>query len=110
MKVHLIKEQTIWDYVKKHARSGNSFDYWLLLISRVDWFIPEDIKQSYTSADLIGNGSNRVVFNIGGNDYRMICKYFFGKSKVHLYICWMGTHAEYTKLCKNNEQYTIHKY
>jgi mRNA interferase HigB len=48
-----------------------------------------------------------VVFDIGGNNYRMICKYWFGASRVHLYVKWIGTHAEYDGLCKKNKQYTV---
>ncbi|WP_448698163.1 type II toxin-antitoxin system HigB family toxin [Mucilaginibacter sp. AW1-3] len=107
MKVHLIKRQTIEDYVKTHARSRSSFDIWLNVIDYADWDIPEDIQASFGSADLLGNGSNRVVFDIGGNNFRMICKYAFGKRQVHLFVCWIGTHAEYTKLCKLNKQYDI---
>ena len=65
---------------------------------------------TFGSADLLGNGSNRVVFDIGGNNYRMICKYQFLESEVRLYIKWIGTHAQYTKLCNNNNQYNINIY
>jgi mRNA interferase HigB len=40
----------------------------------------------------------------------MICKYRFGDRHVHLFICWIGTHAEYDQLCDNNEQFTIANY
>jgi mRNA interferase HigB len=40
----------------------------------------------------------------------MICKYNFGETKVHLFIKWIGTHADYTKLCKEGEQYFISFY
>jgi mRNA interferase HigB len=40
----------------------------------------------------------------------MICKFAFGNSQVHLFICWIGTHAEYTKLCNAQTQYTISNY
>ena len=60
--------------------------------------------------DILGSGSNRVVFNIGGNNYRMICRYQFGISKVHLFVKWIGTHAEYTKLCNDGKQYDINGY
>jgi len=69
-----------------------------------------DIKRTFPSADLLGNGSNRVVFNIAGNSYRMICAYVFGQAMVHCYIKWIGTHSEYTKLCEKNEQYTVSSY
>lgn len=71
---------------------------------------PEDIRASYGSADLLGNGSDRVVFNIGGNNYRMICKYFFGDKQIHMFVCWIGTHAQYTQLCNQQKQYSISIY
>jgi len=80
------------------------------LLKKSDWVLPNDIIDTFGSADLLGNGSNRVVFDIGGNNYRMICKYHFGASKVHLFINWIGTHAEYTQLCDRKEQYTINLY
>lgn len=66
--------------------------------------------KTFGAADLLGNGSDRVVFNIAGNNYRMICKYHFGVSKVHLYVKWIGTHTEYTELCNDNDQYVISIY
>lgn len=65
---------------------------------------------SFATADNIGNGTNRIVFNIGGNNYRLICKYVFGDKQVHLFVCWIGTHAAYTELCKQNKQYFILNY
>jgi mRNA interferase HigB len=51
-----------------------------------------------------------VIFDIGGNKYRMVCKYWFTGEFVHLYIKWMGTHAEYDELCRKNRQYTVDDY
>lgn len=110
MKVHLIKKQTIEKYAEENARSRNSFNFWLLVINGADWNFPEDILKTFNSADLLGNGTDRVVFNVGGNTYRVICHYVFGAKKVHLFVCWLGTHAAYTKLCKEQKQYTICSY
>lgn len=107
MKVHLIRKETIENYSAAHAGSKSSFRAWLNVLKQADWEAPEDIQATFGSADLLGNGSNRVVFNIGGNNFRMICKYAFGDKNVHLFICWIGTHAEYTKLCSKAEQYTV---
>jgi len=107
MKAHLIKKQSIEDYVLKNAKSRASFEIWLSIIKRVDWNEPNEIITTFNSADILGKGSDRVVFNIGGNNFRLICKYFFGKVRVHLFIKWIGTHAEYTKLCKEGKQYEI---
>ena len=110
MKTHLIKKQSIEEYVKGNAQSKAPFATWLSIIKRVEWNGPNDIISTFNSADILGNGSERVVFNIGGNKYRMICKYHFGKSRVHLFVKWIGTHAVYTKLCKEGKQYTVNVY
>lgn len=110
MRIRLIKKNTIEGFVSRNARSRSSFQIWLTSLKYADWEDPSDVIDTYRSADLLGNGSQRVVFDIGGNNFRMICKYSFGLTKVHLYIKWIGTHAEYTKLCRNGAQYTVDIY
>lgn len=110
MRVHLIKKQTIEGYAEENAQSKSSFSIWLSTIKYADWNKPTDIQNTFGSADLLGKASSKVVFDIGGNKYRMICKYAFGENQVHLFVCWIGTHAEYDALCKKNEQYTINIY
>jgi|SRR5690606_3783669 len=110
MRVHLIKKDTIEGFVRLNARSKTSFAVWLSVLKTADWDTPLDILRTFGSADILGNGSNRVVFNVGGNNYRVICKYGFGEKQVHLFICWIGTHADYDKLCDQGEQYTITNY
>jgi mRNA interferase HigB len=110
MKVHLIRKETIEDYARQNARSRSSFRDWLSKLKYADWEKPADIQATFPGADLLGNGSNRVVFDIGGNNYRMIGKYAFGDRQAHLFVCWIGIHAEYDELCNNNEQYTVSNY
>jgi mRNA interferase HigB len=110
MRVHLIRRETIEDYATEHASGRSGFEWWLDTLKQADWEIPEDIKATFSSADLLGAGTNRVVFDIGGNKHRLICKYRFGRKNVHLYVCWMGTHAQYDELCKKEQQYSIHIY
>jgi len=107
MRVRLIRIETIDAYVLKHSNSQAAFNGWYTTLRSADWERPQDILDNYNSADLLGNGSNRVFFNIGGNNHRMICTYHFGRKWVHLFVNWIGTHAEYDRLCRNNEQYTI---
>jgi mRNA interferase HigB len=110
MKTHLIKKDTIENYINRNAHSKASFEIWLSVLKRANWEEPNDIISTFNSADILGNASNRVVFNIGGNKYRLICKYHFGNTMVHLFIKWIGTHAEYTKLCNEGKQYEINIY
>lgn len=80
------------------------------LIKCANWNEINDIKNTFNSADILGHGSNRVVFNIGGNNYRLICKYYFGKNKVHLFVKWIGNHSDYTKLCNDGMQYNVNNF
>ncbi|MEZ5045665.1 MAG: type II toxin-antitoxin system HigB family toxin [Chitinophagaceae bacterium] len=107
MKVHLIKKQSIEEYATQNSMSRVPFSEWLTKVKYADWNNPMDILNTFPSADLLGDGSERVIFDIGGNNYRLIGKYFFGNKQVHLFICWIGTHAEYDKICKDSKQYTI---
>ncbi|HRO86303.1 MAG TPA: type II toxin-antitoxin system HigB family toxin [Niabella sp.] len=110
MKVHLIKEKTIRDYIVGNRGSKASFQEWLSKVKLADWTTTEDIVQTFPSADFLGNSSFRTIFDIAGNKYRMICKYSFGSTSMRLYVCWIGTHAEYDKICKQNKQYTVFDY
>lgn len=80
MRVHLIKEKTIRQFALNYPASKVPFEEWLGKVKHADWETPEDIFSTFPSADLLGRGSNRVVFDIGGNNFRMICKYAFGET------------------------------
>lgn len=110
MKVRLVKKQTVTDYADSNSQSQIPFQGWLDTIKNANWMEPSDIKKTFGSADILGNGTLRVIFNIGGNNYRMICKHVFGKNRVDLFVYWIGTHAEYGKLCKDGKQNTIKVY
>ena len=110
MKVRLIKKQTINKFVDSNKNSKIYFDNWLNKLKYADWSNLNEIKLTYKSADILGKSTRRVVFNIGGNNYRMICSYMFGRNYVHLFINWIGTHDSYTKICDKNLQYSINEY
>jgi mRNA interferase HigB len=110
MKVRLIRKESIESYVLQNARTRSSFRIWLTLLKQADWNEPGDIAETFGLADLLGNGCNRVIFNIACNNYRMICKYQFGLTRAHLSIKWIGSHDEYTAVCNKNEQYTVNAY
>ena len=107
MKVRLITEKTIYRYAANNPQCRIQLEEWLATLKKADWKYPVDILQQFSSADLLGNGSDRVIFNIAGNRFRMICAYRFGKTLVELYVCWIGTHTQYTRFCQEGRQYTI---
>ena len=93
MQVHLIKKQTIEDYVKENASARLPFGDWLSKVKFADWNTAADIKKTFGAADLLAKGSERVVFDIGGNNYRMISKYAFGEKQAHLFVCLLDWHT-----------------
>lgn len=110
MRVHLIRRETIEAFVKQNAQSRIAFHEWTIKLKLADWNTPEDVLATFPSTDILGKGSSRAVFDIGGNKYRLIGKYAFGDAQVHLFICWIGTHAAYDKLCATGKQYTVSDY
>ena len=84
------QKTTLEDFAQDYPGSKNPLTDWAQKLKYADWDQPGDIKQTYNTADVLGKSSNRVVFDIGGNNYRMICKYFFGTKQPHLFVCWIG--------------------
>jgi mRNA interferase HigB len=105
MRVNLVKEQTVRNFAQIHATSVKSFEKWIFTVKNADWNLPEDIKKTFNSADILGRNSHRVVFDVGGNKFRIICKISFGSNTVFLFVSWIGTHAHYTSLCGKGEQF-----
>lgn len=66
-------------------------DAWLDIGIRANWRSPEDVKASYAKASILK--TSRVVFNIKGNDYRLVARVQYQAGG--LAIRFFGTHAEY---------------
>jgi len=76
----------------KGARS--QYQAWLGIVTHANWRNPEDVKASYPKASILK--ASRVVFNIKGNDYRLIARVQYQAGA--LAIRFFGTHAEYDKV------------
>lgn len=99
MKVNVVKWMNIVDVVKKDKEMLNVFVKFYEKLKEVKWSKPNDILGTFNSADIINcKIANRVIFNIGGNKYRLITGYYFGKTFVNLYVKFVGTHSQYDKI------------
>lgn len=79
----------------KGIRAARSqYGAWLDIVTRSDWRNPEDVKASYPKASILK--ANRVVFNIKGNDFRLIARVQYPAGV--LAIRFFGTHAEYDEV------------
>jgi mRNA interferase HigB len=75
-----------------HARAEVPLRGWFTLTSAAECETFNDLRTTFPSADLVGNCT---VFNIGGNNFRLIARVFFVSHKV--YVLRVMTHAEYDR-------------
>jgi len=92
--VRIIARSTLRNFWEKYPDSEQSLKAWFYEASRAQWQSPSDIKSLYRNASIIAN--NRVVFNIKGNDYRLIVHVRYDVSII--FIRFVGTHKEYDKI------------
>ncbi len=80
-------------FVKRHSRALGPVQAWSLEARKAHWRMPQDIKNRYRTADFLAD--NRVIFNVGGNNYRLVVKVSYQGGVV--LVEWVGTHSEYNK-------------
>ena len=94
----VISRPVIRDFVARHPLSASPLNEWYFRTKAADWGKFADVRKTWNSCDSIGN--DRFVFDIGGNNYRLIAMIHF-KHRT-LYIRSILTHTEYTHLSKRN--------
>lgn len=77
-----------------YSDSEHALKSWYAIAKRADWMCPQDIKDQFGNASVIGR--NRVVFNIAGNKYRLIVAFNY-PYKIG-YIRFIGTHTQYDRV------------
>ena len=89
--MRIIAKRTLRTFWERDPRAEQPLKSWYAIAKKADWSSPTDVKQAYGNASLIGN--DRVVFNIGGNRYRLIVRFDY----THRigFVRFVGTHAEY---------------
>lgn len=94
--MRIIKESTLTQYCKqsKFMQAEESVKAWIYEVRYSTWNNANELKATYGNASIIS--SKRVVFNIKGNDYRLIVDIEY-KLKI-VFVVWFGTHKEYDKI------------
>ncbi len=75
----------------RHPAAKQALQTWFEDATHAQWKTPQDIKLRYSSASFVA--ANRVVFNIKGNEYRLVVAVAYRFAA--LYVKFVGTHAEY---------------
>lgn len=92
--MRIISERTIRLYYEKHPSARVALENWAAVVKRSGWSCFADIKATFNSVDNVGN--QHYVFNIKGNDYRLVVVIKFIPQFV--LIRFIGTHAEYDRI------------
>jgi len=96
----VIGTEAVESYLADHAghkgikATRSQFEAWLDIVARANWRNPEDVKASYPKASVLK--ASRVVFNIKGNDYRLVAAVQYRAGV--LAIRFFGSHAEYDRI------------
>ena len=79
------------DFWLKHPDAKQPLKVWFDLASQAQWRQPADIKAQIGNASILKN--RRVVFNIKGNDYRLVVGVAYNTNL--LFVKFIGTHKAY---------------
>ena len=93
--MQVIARRTLKEFWERHPQAEGPSRAWFAIVSKARWNGPNEIKHQFgTTVDFVGD--NRIVFDLGGNKYRLIVhvSYAFGR----ILIKFIGTHAEYDRI------------
>jgi mRNA interferase HigB len=101
--VRIIKESFLLEMARKHPNASPYLEGWRKAVRSARWRNLVDVRRLYASADNVKVASGRVVvvFNAGGNNYRLIAALHYNRQIV--FVLRFLTHAEYSKDHWKNE-------
>src|SRR5712691_4266433 len=87
-------KRTLRGFWEANASARTPLEDWYAQSAAVDWSTPAELKAQFGDASILKGG--RVVFNIGGNKFRLVVKINYPYRVV--YIRFVGTHAQYDRI------------
>lgn len=90
----IISKAIIREFITKHEDAEGALHNWYELTANSNWQNFNEMKNSFNSVDAVGN--DRYVFNIKGNNYRLIALIIFKIRTV--FILFIGTHTAYDRI------------
>ena len=98
--MRIIARRTLREFVESRAGQRDqrvlkaALDAWFDEVRKAKWSSTVDVKRLYASASIVS--SDRIVFNVRGNAYRLVVAVDFEKGIV--WIKWLGTHHDYDRI------------
>ncbi len=93
-RVRVIARRTLREFWERHPDAEGPLRAWFHDVERADWRRPADLKRTYANASVVS--AQRIVFNIGGNKYRLIVAVNYAYRIC--YVRFVGTHREYDRV------------
>ena len=95
--MRIIAESTLRRFAASHPEAAPGLQAWRRIMRREEFQHFADLRRCFRSADQVRVASDKtvVVFNIHGNDYRLICAIHYNTGKV--FLLRFLTHADYSK-------------
>ena len=94
--MRVITKKRLSDFIEQYPDAKTSLKFWHDTVSENSYFTIQEVIQQFRTADYVG--SERIVFNIAYNKYRLIAKFRFHVRAQRVYIRFIGTHSEYDKI------------
>lgn len=92
--MRLLGSEKLTELCRKHADAKPAIERWVEIVKNAQWKNHADLKKDFLSADFVGH--DRYIFNIKGNNYRLVVAVVFVKG--NLFIRFAGTHKEYDRI------------
>ena len=92
--MRIYSKSTLREFWERHPDAEAALLDWYRQAQRASWDSPADVTESCAFARILGN--NRVIFNIKGNNYRLVVRIDYPFKKV--YVRFIGTHAQYDRI------------
>ena len=90
--MHVISRKALRQFWEEHPESENALARWFKIMQRNEFTDLNALRATFPTADRVGD---LIVFNIGGNKYRLIASIHFNRGKV--YIRHVLTHSKYDR-------------
>jgi mRNA interferase HigB len=92
--MNVVSRRTLVDYWTKHPLAKGPLSAWYATAKAAEWKDTQDIRSQFNSVDFVAD--NRVIFDIGGNNYRLVVRVSYRFKQV--LIKFIGSHAEYDRI------------
>lgn len=93
--MQIIAKRALRQFWETHPQAETPLRTWYALVDRAEWKSPNDIKVQFgANVDFVND--NRIIFDIGGNKFRLIVHVSYGYRRV--LIKFVGTHSEYDQV------------